>query len=86
MSQKCLDLNKTVYVLVLLKESKEGDPWQSVLARDMQAFGCLMVELFLSSRTRVLGRDAPLHKRLQLVRELCKRHADELPRWVKWRG
>ena len=28
---------------VLLKESKDEDPWRSVLARDMQAFGCLMV-------------------------------------------
>ena len=87
MRQNCLDLNKAdVYVLLLLKEPKEEDPWLSVLARDMQAFGCLMVELFLSSRTRVLGRDAPLDKRFRLVRELCRRHVDELPRCVRWRG
>lgn len=57
------------------------DPWLRVLARDMQAFGCLMVELFMSSKTRVICHDASLDKRFRLVRGLCKSQVNELPRY-----
>ena len=52
------------------------------MAHDMQALGCLIVELFQSSRLRVLVPNAPLVDRYRLIRKIYSKVKDELPRYV----
>lgn len=51
-----------------------------LVAHDMQAFACLMCEMFLAPKTRLLGPNATLKERYQLIRKLCQMDLNSIPR------
>ncbi|XP_029642520.1 WD repeat-containing protein 81 [Octopus sinensis] len=50
------------------------------VTHDMQAFGCLLGEMFLGHKTRLLGPSAPLKEQYQLIYKLCQMDISAIPR------
>ena len=67
---------------VILQPAAGPDFAKLLVARDMQAFGCLAVELFLSARLRVLRPEAPMSERYGTIRKVCTKNMEEIPRLV----
>ncbi len=67
-------------IKILLLQNISENIHEQLLARDMQAVGCILVEMFLSARLRILGPDATLAQRYTAIRKVCTRSMEELPR------
>ncbi len=52
----------------------------SIIARDMQTLGCLLVELYLSPHCRNLSKTASLQQRYQSAIAMCQMYLHEIPR------
>lgn len=53
---------------------------KDLVAHDVQAFACLMCEMFLAPKTRLLGPNATLKERHQLLYKLCQMDLSPIPR------
>ena len=68
-------------IFTLLQTKSPGTNWlRENIHRDMQAFGCLVAELFLSQKLRILDAQSSLEQRYQLIRNVCEKSMDDLPR------
>ncbi|XP_064623672.1 WD repeat-containing protein 81-like [Lineus longissimus] len=67
----------------LVSASPKEDPYEKILTCTMQEFGCLMVEVFMAHKLRMISSTASLKERYQVIRQLTMRDWKEIPRPIR---
>lgn len=73
--------NKNISYLNI-QASEPECPGRLQLSRDLQAIGCLVMELVLSTRMRTVPSDAPFYTRYQHACKIASIHPHEITRHV----
>ena len=69
-------------IFTMSQTESSGTNWlRENIHRDMQAFGCLVAEIFLSPKLRILDVQSSLQQRYELIRNVCQKSMDDLPRY-----
>ena len=60
----------------------ETENFAEAARRDLQALGCLIVEMFASDKLRLISSSLTSANRLQVITDLCLSSSKILPRFV----